>query len=140
MRRRDFLCLAAATAVAQNPVEAEADISRIGVVQTGSQQENQDYLVAFRDGLAALGWRDGDNIAVLDRWAEERPERLPGIIKELIGAGVAELVTAGTLATLAAKRATIGCPVDMPPRIPPAWFDKKRGLRSFPIPTPARPR
>jgi putative tryptophan/tyrosine transport system substrate-binding protein len=113
MRRRDFLCLAAATAVAQNPVEAEADIPRIGVVQTGSQQENQDYLVAFRDGLAALGWRDGENIAVLDRWAEERPERLPGIIKELIGAGVAELVTAGTLATLAAKRASATTPIVM---------------------------
>jgi putative ABC transport system substrate-binding protein len=113
MRRRDFLWLAAAIAVAEKPAQAEAVIPQIGFVQTGSQQENQDYLVAFRDGLTALGWSDGDNIAVLDRWAEDRTERLPGIIKELIGAGVAELVTSGTLATLAAKRATATTPIVM---------------------------
>ena len=36
---------------------------------------------------------------------------MPGIVKELIGSGVAMLVTAGTPATLAAKRATATIPI-----------------------------
>jgi len=54
---------------------------------------------------------DGSNIAIVDRWAEERAEQLPGIVKELIGSGVAVLVTGGTPATLAAKRATATIPI-----------------------------
>jgi putative ABC transport system substrate-binding protein len=113
MRRRDFLWLAAATAVAQNSAQAEPDIPQIGVVQTGSQQESQRFLDAFRDGLSERGWTDGSNIAILDRWAEDHTERLPGIIKELIGSSVTVLVTAGTPATLAGKRATATTPIVM---------------------------
>jgi putative tryptophan/tyrosine transport system substrate-binding protein len=109
MRRRDLLLLAAGTAMTRNPASAEA--SRIGLVQVGSRHDNQDLLDAFREDLAALGWTDGGNIAIVDRWAEERAEQLPGIVKELIGAGVAILVTGGTSATLAAKRATATIPI-----------------------------
>ena len=31
---------------------------------------------------------------------------------------------------LTAKRATTACPVEMPPRTPPAWFARKRGRPS----------
>jgi putative tryptophan/tyrosine transport system substrate-binding protein len=67
--------------------------------------------LAFRDGLSVLGWTDGSNISVLDRWAEERTEALPAIVKELIGSGVTVLVTAGTPATLAATRANATIPI-----------------------------
>jgi putative tryptophan/tyrosine transport system substrate-binding protein len=113
MRRREFLRLAATAAIAANPAAAEIKIPRIGFIQVGSREENQSLLDAFRGGLSALGWTDGGNIAFLDRWAEERTEELPVIAKELIGAGVALLVTAGTLATLAAKRASATMPIVM---------------------------
>ena len=113
MRRREFLRLAAATAMAANPAAAEVKTPRIGFIQVGSRQENQSLLAAFRDGLSALGWTDGGNIAVLDRWAEEQTDRLPGIVKEVSGSGAAVLVTAGTLATLAAKRASATMPIVM---------------------------
>src|SRR5271155_1692887 len=111
MRRRNFLLLAAATAMTQKPVEAETIPPRIGFVQAGSRQDNQGPLDAFRENLSALGWTDGSNIAIVDRWAEERAEQLPGIVKELIGSGVAVLVTGGTPATLAAKRETATIPI-----------------------------
>jgi putative ABC transport system substrate-binding protein len=109
MRRRDLLLLAAGAAMTRNPASAEAP--RIGLVQVGSRQDNQGLIDAFRENLAALGWTDGSNITVIDRWAEERAEQLPGIVKELIGAGAAILVTAGTPATLAAKRASATIPI-----------------------------
>jgi putative ABC transport system substrate-binding protein len=111
VRRRGFLLLAGATVIAWHPAAAEVKIPRIGFIQAGSRQENQSLLDAFREKLAAVGWTDGSNIAVLDRWAEERTEQLPAIVEELIGSGVTVLVTAGTSATLAAKRASATIPI-----------------------------
>jgi putative ABC transport system substrate-binding protein len=111
MRRRDLLLLAAGTAMTRNPASAETNTPRIGFVQAGLRQDNQGLLDAFRENLAALGWTDGSNIAIVDRWAEERAEELPGVVKELIGSGIAVLVTGGTPATLAAKRAGATIPI-----------------------------
>jgi putative tryptophan/tyrosine transport system substrate-binding protein len=111
MTRREFVLLAGAVAMPWNPSAAETKSPRIGFVEAGSRQENQSLLDAFRSGLSALGWTDGSNIAVLDRWAEEDTEQLPTIVKELIGSDVTVLVTAGTPATLAAKRASATLPI-----------------------------
>jgi putative ABC transport system substrate-binding protein len=111
MTRRELMLLAGATAMAWNPVAAEVKVPRIGFIQAGSRQENQSLLDAFREKLSALGWIDGSKIAVLDRWAGERTEQLPAIIKELIGSDISVLVTAGSPATLAAKHASATLPI-----------------------------
>jgi putative ABC transport system substrate-binding protein len=111
MRRRDLLLLAAGAAMTRNPVLAENNTPRIGFVQVGSRQDNRGLVDAFRQNLAALGWTDGGNITIVDRWAEERAEQLPGIIEELIGSGITILVTAGSPATLAAKHASARIPI-----------------------------
>jgi putative ABC transport system substrate-binding protein len=111
MKRRGFILLAGAMAVAWRPAASEVKMPRIGFVEAGSRQENQGLLDAFRGNLAALGWTEGSNIVVLDRWAEEDTEQLPTIVRELIGSGITVLVTAGTPATLAAKRANVTLPV-----------------------------
>jgi len=111
MKRRDLLLFAGALAIPWKPATAEAEITRIGFIQPRSRQENQRLLDTFGKSLSALGWTDGKDIAVLDRWANERTETLPAITKELIGSGVAVLITAGTPATLAAKRASASLPI-----------------------------
>src|SRR5215831_16454469 len=111
MKRRDLLLFAGALAIPWKPATAEAEITRIGFIQPRSRQENQRLLDTFGKSLSALGWTDGKDIAVLDRWANERTEALPAITKELIGSGVAVLITAGTPATLAAKRASASLPI-----------------------------
>jgi putative ABC transport system substrate-binding protein len=94
-----------------NPAMAEFKIARIGFIESGLRQENQNLLDAFRDSLSALGWTDGGNIVVLDRSPEERTETLAPILRELVGSGVTILVTAGAPATLAAKRASAAVPI-----------------------------
>jgi putative ABC transport system substrate-binding protein len=113
VKRREFLWLAAGTAIAWNPAVAAAATPRIGVIGPGSGVANQGSLDALRDGLRVLGWTDGGNLVILNRRAEEHAERLPGIAKELVGSGVDILVTAGTLATLAAAGATTTIPIVM---------------------------
>jgi len=111
MKRRGFMLLAGAAAIACRPAAAEVKSPRVGFIEAGSRQENQGLLDGFRGNLSALGWTDGGNIVVLDRWAEERTEQLAAIVKELIGSGVTVLVTTGSSATLAAKRASASVPI-----------------------------
>ena len=111
MTSRRFLLLAGTTAIAWAAVAGENKVPRIGFIQAGSRQEAQSLLDAFAESLSSLGWTEGKNIAVLDRWAEDRGEALPAIVKELIGSGVAILVTAGTAATLAARRVSTTIPI-----------------------------
>ena len=111
MKRRDFLLLPGVMATGWNQASVKVEIPRIGFVQAGSRQEDHALLVAFRDGLSALGWTDGSNLSVLDRWAEERTEALPAIVKELIGSSATILVTAGTPAMLAATRVNATIPI-----------------------------
>ena len=113
MNRRGFILLVATAAIDRNPAAAEAKMPRIGFIQAGFRQDNLGLLDSFGQALAALGWTDSSTIAVLYRWAEEQTERLPTIVKELIGSGVRVLVTAGTRATLAARRASTTMPIVM---------------------------
>ena len=111
MNRRGFMLLAATAAIDRNLAAGEAKMPRIGFIQAGFRQDNQGLLDSFGQALAALGWTDSSTIAVLYRWAEDQTERLPAIVKELIGSGVRVLVTAGTPATLAARRANATIPI-----------------------------
>jgi putative tryptophan/tyrosine transport system substrate-binding protein len=111
MNRRGFVLLAGAAVVTGNVAAVEPKIPRIGFVQAGTRQENQSLLDAFRESLSARGWTEGKDIVVLDQSAEDRSDELPAVVKELIGFGVTILVTAGTSATLAAKRASATIPI-----------------------------
>ena len=54
---------------------------------------------------------DGKNVTYTGRWAEARMERLPGLAAELVGLDVNLLLTAGALASEAAKKATSTIPI-----------------------------
>jgi putative tryptophan/tyrosine transport system substrate-binding protein len=114
MRRREFITAvggaAAAWPLAARAVEPE-QVRHIGFVEAGSQRANHVFLDSFRDGLQALGWTEGQNITITDRWAEAQNDRLPDIIAELIRSRVDVLVTAAAPASLVAKRATSTIPV-----------------------------
>ena len=63
--------------------------------------------------MAALGWIDGQNLTSVDRWLENRPDRLPGIVAGLLADKVDLLVTAGGLVTKGAMAAAPGFPIVM---------------------------
>jgi putative ABC transport system substrate-binding protein len=109
--RRGFLLLGAGAALASGSALAARRVPRIGLMAPGSRDAGEALLGAFRDGLGELGWTDNDHITILDRWAAEHGERLPGIARELVDAGADVLVTVGTPATLAARSATATVPV-----------------------------
>jgi putative ABC transport system substrate-binding protein len=72
---------------------------------------NRHFLEAFRQGMSELGYIEGRDIAIEDRWADGRNELFPGLLAELIQRKVDVLVVASSAGALAAKSATTTVPV-----------------------------
>lgn len=66
---------------------------------------------ALQHGLRDLGWIDGRNVIIEHRSAEGQPERLPVLLREVVELPVDVIITAGTGAALAARRATSTIPI-----------------------------
>ncbi len=112
--RREFVALLGGAAVAW-PLWARAEqpgkVYRIGTFSAGTPTPH--LRAVFRDALGALGWVEGQNVVYDERYAENRLERLPELAAEFVRINVDVIVAHGTLAPLAAKRATSTIPIVM---------------------------
>ncbi len=115
--RRLGFALAVVLGISLLPLFAGAQQSgqlrRIGFLGNTTPALEANLVGPFRDGLRDQGYVEGKNIHVEYRWAEGRYERMPDLIAELLGLGVEVIVTAGTPATLAVKKATTTVPLVM---------------------------
>jgi putative ABC transport system substrate-binding protein len=69
------------------------------------------FVKAFEQGLRDKGWIDGYNIAIEYRWAEGREDLYAKFAEEFVDLDVDVIVTSGTNAFLAAKKATKRIPI-----------------------------
>jgi putative tryptophan/tyrosine transport system substrate-binding protein len=111
MRRRDFI--KAITASTAWPFAAHAQhlekVARVGFLrQAGPDAKQFD---AFRDGLRAAGYIEGQNLLIEQRYAAGAYERLGGLAAELIRSNVDVIVVDGTAAAKGCKDATTAIPV-----------------------------
>jgi ABC transporter substrate binding protein len=83
----------------------------IGFLGASSPETNVDRLRAFHLGLKETGHVEGDNVAVLYRWAENNIDRMPELAADLARRRVAVLVSFGNAPALAAKAATTTIPL-----------------------------
>jgi putative ABC transport system substrate-binding protein len=86
---------------------------RIGVLERTSMTANAANLDGFRQGLRELGYVEGKSFVIEYRSADGRDERFPGLAAELVQLKVDLILTRGTPAALAAKKATQTIPVVM---------------------------
>jgi putative ABC transport system substrate-binding protein len=111
VRRRDFIKVIAGSAAAWQ-VTARAQQPTIPVIGfLGSSSVDAIRIAAFRQGLAQVGFVEGRNVAVEYRWAEDRSDRLPAMISDLVHRQVAVIAANGTPAALAAKAANTTIPI-----------------------------
>jgi putative ABC transport system substrate-binding protein len=117
MRRTAALVLALVFALHLAPLAAGAQqpkkVPRIGVLWPYSPTVASPFAEAFRQGLHGLGYVEGQNIALEQRWAEGRFDRLPSLAAELVRLNVDVIVTASTPAVQAAQQATRMIPIVM---------------------------
>ncbi len=88
-------------------------VSRIGFLGNSTAALEANLVGPFREGLRDLGYVEGRNVLIEYRWAEGKYERFPALIAELIALKVDVIVTAGTPASLAVKKATTSIPLVM---------------------------
>jgi len=84
---------------------------RIGIVEPVSAPLNAANLDAFRRGLRELGYVEGQNIVLEYRSADGHQDKFPELATELVRLNVDVILTTGTPAALAVKRATATIPV-----------------------------
>jgi putative tryptophan/tyrosine transport system substrate-binding protein len=90
--------------------QQEQKVYKVGVLSAGSPTPVTPVVAdAFRD----FGYVEGKNLTFERRYAEDKLDRLPKLAAELVSLRVDVILTAGTLAPLAAKRATSTIPIVM---------------------------
>ena len=104
MRRREFIGLLGSTAaIWPLAVRAQQVIrpARLGYIWIGAKDSEHSTRDGLRQGLRELGYVDGVNYVLEERYADSVPERLPSIIAELRQLGVALFLSPGTQVTRA---------------------------------------
>jgi putative ABC transport system substrate-binding protein len=99
------------------PLAGEAQpakgVHRIGFLGNSTPALEANLVEPFRKGLRELGYVEGQNILIEYQWAEGKYERFPALIAELLARKVELIVTAGTPASHAVKKATTSVPLVM---------------------------
>jgi putative tryptophan/tyrosine transport system substrate-binding protein len=89
--------------------QQQATIPKIGFL--GGRPASSTGLESLRRNLRALGYVEGQHIAFEARYADNEPDRLPGLAEELVRLHVDVLVMGGTNEVRAAKHATSTIPI-----------------------------
>jgi putative tryptophan/tyrosine transport system substrate-binding protein len=115
MKRRAFLGLlggAAALPLAARAQQPER-VRRIAILAytNESDPDTQRRIASFRRGLSALGWIEGRNLEIAFRSGRGNDEAVRSHARQLVEAGTEVILTNGTPATTAIKRATSSIPV-----------------------------
>jgi putative tryptophan/tyrosine transport system substrate-binding protein len=114
IRRRDFITLLGGGAAGW-PLAARAQqaaVPAVGFLNWGSSASNKRLVAAFRQGLAEVGYIDGQNVTIEFRWADGDYGRLSAMATDLVQRQVAVIVATGTSGTaLAVKAVTSTIPI-----------------------------
>jgi ABC-type uncharacterized transport system substrate-binding protein len=102
-----FSCLVGPLAVEAQPTKAP----RVGYLSDESGSLGSASFEPIAQGLHELGYLEGRNIVFENRYADGKPEVLPGLAAELVRLKVDVIVAVGTPATRAAKNATETIPI-----------------------------
>ena len=133
MRRREFITLLGGTA-AMWPLATRAQMqrkmARIGYLGAGIRNVTPNPRDAFLQGLRDIGYIEGQNFELVDRYADGQQERLPQLAVELVRLEVDIIMAPTSGSAKAAKDATGRSRLSLPGAAIPwgsAWWRASRG-------------
>jgi putative tryptophan/tyrosine transport system substrate-binding protein len=112
MRRRELITLVGGAAVVW-PLAARAQqpaMPVIGFLRSTSLVEFPHLVTAFRQGLNEIGFVESHNVVIEFRSAEDRQDRLPALVADLLRRPV-NVIVGNAIASVAAKAATTTIPI-----------------------------
>ena len=110
MRRRQFLGVLGGAAAAW-PLAVRAQQPAIGFLSPGSLEADTSRMNAVRQGLAEIGYVEGQNAAIEYRGAQYQHDRLSALAADLVNRRVAAIIVVSASGALAAKAATNTIPI-----------------------------
>ena len=116
MKRRIFavaLCTVLFALCVSAHAQQPTKIPRIGLLFTATPSAAAARIEAFRQGLRELGYVEGKNILIEQRYAEGQLNHMNELAAELVRLKVDVIVTIGPAATRPAKEATTAIPIVM---------------------------
>src|SRR5215472_7895292 len=112
MRRREVIAGLGSAALWPLAAHGQGNMPVVGYLSSFSPEINRKFTEAFRAGLDEAGFREGRNVNIEYRWAEEgRYETLPKLAAELANRRVSVIFASPILAALAAKATTATIPI-----------------------------
>jgi putative ABC transport system substrate-binding protein len=107
MRRREFIAIVGGAVVWPFAARAQQlTMPAIGFLDSRSPEAVVSRLRAFRQGLQETNYVEGENVAIVYRFAENQLERLSDLARDLVQRRVAVIVTPGEPSAFAAKAVT----------------------------------
>ena len=85
----------------------------IGWLSLRSRESGGKPFAVFKDGLAALGWKDGSQIRIEERWTDGNDNRLTSFTQELAAKRPALIVASGLRAAVNAAKGAPHIPIVM---------------------------
>ena len=111
MRRRNFLAALGGAAAWQLAADAQpAPRPVAGLLFPSGEVHGEQYVVAFRKGLAEGGFVEGRDVALDVRWGNDDPDRVRAMAADLVRRGVSVILAGGTT-TATVKAATTTIPI-----------------------------
>jgi ABC-type uncharacterized transport system substrate-binding protein len=86
-------------------------IPRVGYLSYGSVEIDKSLLAALQQGLRELGYLEGKNIVIEQRYAAGQSDKLPELVAEFVRVKADVIVVTGDPAAHAAKKATTAIPI-----------------------------
>ena len=111
MKRREFFGVVGGVAAAW-PVVARGQqpVPIVGLLRSTPAAPFAGVVTALKEGLAETGFVEGRNVVIEQRWADNKPDRLPELATELVRLGVGVIV-GNQQAVAAAKSLTSTTPI-----------------------------
>ncbi|HEX2650258.1 MAG TPA: ABC transporter substrate-binding protein [Burkholderiales bacterium] len=113
--RRHLILAAAAAAIAPRSLLGQQSdkVYHVGLVSIGTDPANPSRWKLFTEAMRALNYIEGRNLVIHPAFCDGRPERLPGLIAELMKAKVDVMVVTGAREIAATRKATSSIPIVM---------------------------
>lgn len=113
MKRRVFLVGAAAGPLACSGAARAADPARVAIVLSGTPQSHDEFLVAFRHGLAQARLVEGRDVVLSVHYVEGDVSRLPALGAAIVDSKARVIVAASSGALASLRRTTTTIPMVM---------------------------